>query len=554
VESQADLFPVQWDRPEDAQAMWLLDEVHSLRQTAPLDFDLRVAPMLGGGSRALEFYGIPFTADPKLVNGFIYQKLIFADLSPEALAAAMKEADTAVRRTAAELDVRWKRDWLPEIQSLLAGLWAFDTESAALPDLVKNLTEVRRHMDRLWGLHGIILSPAVLAISDFEDAYRDLFPDARPFDPYDLLAGLPNKTVEGNIALWELGRAAGKTDTLRAIVLESPIEALASALASTSEGRALWSRISEYAKVYGERGDDLYIDEPTWAEDLTPILRGVREAVLHPEWNLAMELHRQAEHRDTRLAEMRVRLASHPSAVRSELEALLEAAQAGTTLSEDHHFWIDTKATFHARRAGLAVGKRLAEAGALEQASDVFYLTLAELQPLAEGEAHAADLRARVAARRAEAARFADVPHPVILGTPQALPALDSAIMKSNFKLSGNFMAPPQSGSELRGMPGSRGKASGRARVVRTLDEAEQKLARGEILVAPATLPSWTPFFANAAAVVTGAGGVLSHAAVVAREYGLPAVVSVRGVMDVIRDGQLIEVDGDEGVVRILPI
>jgi pyruvate,water dikinase len=123
----------------------------------------------------------------------------------------------------------------------------------------------------------------------------------------------------------------------------------------------------------------------------------------------------------------------------------------------------------------------------------------------------------------------------------------------AGFKINGNFMAPPVSGHELPGMPGSRGKVTGTARVVRTVEEAEQRLLPGEILVAPATLPSWTPFFSFVAAVVTGAGGVLSHAAVVAREYGIPAVVSVRGVMDVIRDGQLIEVDGDAGVVRIVP-
>jgi rifampicin phosphotransferase len=224
-----------------------------------------------------------------------------------------------------------------------------------------------------------------------------------------------------------------------------------------------------------------------------------------------------------------------------------------TVLTEDHHFWIDTKITFHARRVSLAVGKRLAESGVLEQPGDVFDLTLAEVLALADREAPVAELRARIAERRADAARFADAAHPIILGTPQVLPAVDSALMKSMFKLNGNFMAPPVSGRELRGMPGSRGKVIGRARVVRTLAEAEQRLASREILVAPATLPSWTPLFASLAGVVTGAGGVLSHAAVVAREYGFPAVVSVPGVMDAIRDGQIIEVDGDAGVVRILP-
>lgn len=551
MERQPDPFPVQWDDPEDAKAMWFLDEVHSFRQTTHLDFDLRVRPLVMGGSRADARYGVPFKTEPRLVHGFIYLKMSLAELPGEKMAAAFKEADVTIRQVARELADRWKRTWLPEIQSHLAELHAFDLGSASLPELLRHLAGVEQRVQRLWELHGLVLTPAVIAISDFEDAYRDLFSDASPFDPYDLLAGFHNKTVEGNLRLWELGRAVGRGQ-LRALVVETTPAALPAALAQSPEGRALWSKIEDHVKTYGECGDDLYIDAPTWNEDATSILRGLREAVLHPELDLAADLHRQARYRDARLVGVRARLASHPRAVQDEFEALLAAAQAATVLTEDHHFWIDTKITFHARRVSLAVGKRLAESGVLEQPGDVFDLTLSEVLALVDREAPVAELRARIAERRADAARFADAARPTILGTPQALPAVDSAFIKSMFKLNGNFMAPPASGRELRGMPGSRGKVIGRARVVRTLDEAEQRLAPREILVAPATLPSWTPLFASLAGVVTGAGGVLSHAAVVAREYGFPAVVSVPGVMDAIRDGQVIEVDGDAGVVRIL--
>lgn len=550
--SQDASFPVQWDKPEDAQAMWILDEVHSPRQMSYLDYDLRLSPLVMGTSRGYEVYGLPVASEPKLVHGFVYLKVRFADLPGDGLAAAFKAADAANRRAGAELDHLWKNTWLPEIQAHLADLASFDLGQASLPLLLRRLAEVEQRLRRLWELHTIVLSPVILAISDFEDAYRDLFPDAQPFDPYDLLAGFSNKTVERNLRLWEIGRAAAG-GPLRALLIETAAAALPAALAQSPEGRALWSEIEAHVKVYGECGDDLYIDAPTWSEDPTPILRGLREAVLHPERDLAAELRRQAEHRDARLAEVRARLAAHPRAIRDEFEALLAAAQVANVLTEDHHFWLDTKITFHARRVSLEVGKRLAAAGVLEHPGDVFALTLLELTSLADREAPTAELRARIAERRAEAARYADAPRPPILGVPQAFPNVESAVMKSGFKLNGGFMAPPANGNELSGLPGSRGKVTGIARVVRTLDEAEQRLAPGEILVAPATLPSWTPFFASLAGVVTGAGGVLSHAAVVAREYGLPAVVSVRGVMEAIRDGQTIEVDGDAGVVRILP-
>ncbi len=114
--------------------------------------------------------------------------------------------------------------------------------------------------------------------------------------------------------------------------------------------------------------------------------------------------------------------------------------------------------------------------------------------------------------------------------------------------------APPQlaeTPNAVRGNAGAPGVALGPAKVVRTLAEAG-KLQPGDVLVAETTAPPWTPLFATVAAVVTDTGGVLSHCAVVAREYGLPAVVGTGVATVVIRDGDLLEVDGGTGVVRVL--
>ena len=103
----------------------------------------------------------------------------------------------------------------------------------------------------------------------------------------------------------------------------------------------------------------------------------------------------------------------------------------------------------------------------------------------------------------------------------------------------------------IRGAAGSAGKARGTARIVRSLEDAVG-LRAGEILVAETTAPPWTPLFAIAAAVVTDTGGVLSHCAVVAREYAIPAVVGTVNATAAIGDGDLVEVDGDAGTVRIV--
>jgi pyruvate,water dikinase len=113
---------------------------------------------------------------------------------------------------------------------------------------------------------------------------------------------------------------------------------------------------------------------------------------------------------------------------------------------------------------------------------------------------------------------------------------------------------PPQPSDEpgvLRGNPGSPGVVRGRARVLRSLPEAAG-LRQGEVLVAETTAPPWTPLFATAAAIVTDTGGILSHSAVVAREYRIPAVVGTGAATATIRSGQEVEVDGDRGIVRVL--
>jgi phosphoenolpyruvate synthase/pyruvate phosphate dikinase len=100
-------------------------------------------------------------------------------------------------------------------------------------------------------------------------------------------------------------------------------------------------------------------------------------------------------------------------------------------------------------------------------------------------------------------------------------------------------------------LKGSPGTARGRARVIRSLADAH-RLGAGEVLVTETTAPPWTPLFARAAAIVTDAGGILSHCAVVAREYGVPAVVGTRTGTRAIEDGRLVEVDGTAGTVRML--
>jgi phosphoenolpyruvate synthase/pyruvate phosphate dikinase len=106
-------------------------------------------------------------------------------------------------------------------------------------------------------------------------------------------------------------------------------------------------------------------------------------------------------------------------------------------------------------------------------------------------------------------------------------------------------------GSTLHGVPASSGRFTGQVRVVR--DESEfDKIQVGDILVCPGAAPSWSVIFPSVSAVVTEAGGILSHPAIIAREYGIPAVMAVPGATRKLKDGQRVTVDGDQGTVAIV--
>jgi pyruvate,water dikinase len=181
----------------------------------------------------------------------------------------------------------------------------------------------------------------------------------------------------------------------------------------------------------------------------------------------------------------------------------------------------------------LPVGAMLAQAGQLAHADDIFFLSLPEIHIALDGT----DFRSTVGERRAAYAQErARRSVPLVLLSDGTMPAAEPA-------------ASDGTGQVLRGIPASPGRMTGPARVI--LDPHTAQLAQGEILVAPSTDPGWTPLFLMAGGLVVETGGPMSHSAIVAREYGIPAVVGVTEATKRIQTGQSITVDGSSGTVTI---
>jgi pyruvate,water dikinase len=241
---------------------------------------------------------------------------------------------------------------------------------------------------------------------------------------------------------------------------------------------------------------------------------------------------------------------------------MLETAQTAEVIHNDHAYWLDCACIYEVRKVMLVLGQRLVKASILDNHEDVMHLTLSEIKRISAGLAQRqpqGGQQSLVRERQAGLSRFAKIKPPLQLGTILWLEPPESEPM---FRAGQKFMGVAVSGAlngnkneavggELRGNAGSPGVARGVVKVVRSLAEAS-KIAPGDILIAETTAPPWTPLFATVAAVVTDTGGILSHSAVVAREYRIPAVVGAYNATETFRDGQMVEVDGNQGIVRIL--
>jgi pyruvate,water dikinase len=465
------------------------------------------------------------------------------------MGARGKRAEEKLNDTMGRLAERWDTEWLPEIKNFLAYCDAFDLTGADTPDLLAHLDAMLERSNRIWCIHFQIVTPIYVAMGLFDDLYRDLFGNEGAFDAYRLLEGFDNKTLETNRSLWDLSRKALATPEVCRVLEERAGSEVVAALEGSPAGQAFLEELNAFLDAYGHRGPTWGMSLPGWIEDPTPVINNLKDYVTQSEGDPGAELEALAAEREQALAEARERLKGYPQQVTNQFEFLLKAAQEGIVLTEDHGFWIDFIGLYRIRKVFMEVGRRLAGAGVIETPDDIFQLKLDELRASSVASPPD-DRRSLIAERRAELEHFSAVTPPPKLGTDYGPPP-DTPVTRAFGKFWGAPPQPQEDPGVWKGNAGSPGKARGPAKVIRSLAEAD-KLQRGDILVAETTSPPWTPLFATAAAIVTDTGGILSHCAVVAREYRIPAVVGTGTATSTISDGQTLEVDGDTGAVRIV--
>jgi phosphohistidine swiveling domain-containing protein len=386
------------------------------------------------------------------------------------------------------------------------------------------------------------VSPVMLAgMQSYALARRLLGELASEHECQMVLGGSPtNPTTQMHLALFRLAQDLRADTDSRHLLQHLPAEYLAQQYQHGGLPALLQQGLARFLQAYGHQSVcELDLGVPRWAEDPTDVLAYL-SSYLQLEAR-AQTPALQLQQADRAARAMIVTLSQHARQghwLRGWLvHFCLQRAHALAGYREMPRFVLGLLLA-QARAHLWPVGAALEEAGRLNQAEDLFFLTFPEVHAALTG----ADLREQVRARRSLFERELGRRRvPLVLLSDGTNPAAQAQHTPNTVQPEG----------VLQGIPASPGRVTALARVI--LDPHTARLAPGEILVAPSTDPGWTPLFLQAAGLVMEVGGAMAHGAIVAREYGLPAVVGVREATSCIRTGQRITIDGSAGRILLEP-
>jgi rifampicin phosphotransferase len=469
----------------------------------------------------------------------------------------LQQCATAIREDkASQLVRRWYDEWRPGHAARIAELMRVQLSMLSDAELGEHLRSMQRFADESIYVHFAL---GILSYTQGELAFtcRDLL-GWDEIKVLDLLSGLSEKSTEPAQRLSELARMARERPAVRSL-LEAGGQGAVDELAGTD--REFAAAFADYQRHYGCRALRYEVADPTLAETPGLVLELVRAQVAL-DYDPAAAANALREKRESAVAEARATLASASPKERERFEEVLRRAQFVYPVREDNEFYAVSAPIALLRYALLELGGRLKDGGLLDGRDDVFFLEFPEaLAALSNGE----DCRALVSRRKGERAWVRANPGPASYGEDSGPPPSFKALprearlfheallwtMDRDFESEATERGRRRGADMvLQGIAAAAGQYTGPVRVIK--DESQfDKLQPGDVLVCPITSPVWSVLFPAIGALITDTGGILSHSAIIAREYGIPAVVATGNATELLRDGHVVTVDGGAGAVKL---
>lgn len=561
-------FPIEWETEQEKELFWVYDDLHCPRPLSPMYFDI------GGWwltcDHMFRRFGTPFASDwiAKNVNGYLYTAAIPADPDfdvrskeynslyvarvpqddPEYASKIGNYLNAVLPTYGLNFADWWKERLVPEMK------WNLDylkskidkVDEIDLMEWAVILEDAIDIHDRHWKIHWMLNFSQLSATLNLEATAEEVHGEVDS----ELLGRLQNSADDRNWdaieQLWKMKEIAKEDEEIGKAFASGEGDTIFEALQSTERGRKfIEENLEPYQREFGWHA--VWSHEfifPTRFEDPSPTL-DVIKGYLDSDYDYPSAVKHLADDIKAASEELLEGLEGEDL---EKMKAANEINLKMAPLTPDHHFYIDQGTNAHLRVVLVCIGKKLVEAGALDEPEDIVFLRYNELRYLI-GDLEGFDARSIITQRKAERAKAEKIKPKDWIGT-----ATESQLEFPYLSLWGfpDRLDIEQGGVEtVTGIGASPGVVEGTAKVVSSIDEFDE-VKEGDVLVCQMTNPAWTPLFAMISAIVTDAGGTVSHPAVMAREFGIPAVIGSSVGTSRIKSGDRVRVDGSSGVVEVL--
>ncbi len=576
------------DDPErqqhEEESLWFFNGLNFPEAMYPFDTIWAECCYLGLSQYNTRFFSIPtaYGLDQRILNGYIY-------FSP----VPVKEPEVIESRVPVFMEragyyfANWKemeKKWEVKMKAVIDEL--SDLEIEPLPELEKMEVitggvgeskgyHLLKSYDKLidlgiqcWQYHFEHLNLGYAAYVTFMDFCQKVFPDIQLQRVAQMVGGIDVIMYQPDEELKKLAKSAISLSIADELLACKTFDEVSETLQASDQGQQWLAQFEEarYPWFYISTGTGMYHHHKSWNDDLNIPFNGIISYIekLQKGESIERPTDKVRSERDTIIAEYRALIEDDET--RTTFDQLLDTAWTVFPYVENHLFYVEH--WFHSVfwNKVREVAKIMQEFGIIEDVEDIWYLKRSEIKDLLWDVVTAwatvvkprgtKTIPAEIKWRKEVLQKFREWSPPPALGTlPEKIQEPFSIVLwgVTNEALESwsKLQNTDESVSEFTGYAGSPGSVEGPARVCLSTDEVGD-LKEGEILIAPTTSPSWAPAFTKIAACVTDVGGVMCHAAIVCREYGMPAVVGTGHGTKVITTGQMLRVNGTTGEVHIL--
>ncbi len=521
-------------------------------------------PQLNAGARYAfdEFGSLLQSIENRVIGGWLYIRYIpfggheGVPPAPEVMAERIKRCILAVQTDkAGQVIDAWYGDWQPKLARRIAELRDMPLAELTEAELDAHMSSLNELSLKAWRVHFTLAFAYIYSLYELVIACRDLlaWDEGRALQ---LVSGLSSKTTEPARRLGELARLAKERPVLTSLLERLDDDGAGEMISRLPQiDPEFANALAAYQKKYGICALNTELADLTLAETPMIILGLIRDQ-MRRDYDSAAEATHLEEQRQSARAEA---VANLDKVDCTRFEWVLDRAARAYPIREENEFFTISVPIALQRYCVLEMGRRLVEKGIIQQVDDIFFL---EIEEARAALGSIGDHQALVTRRRGERAWVEAHPGPNTYGKPPAPPTNDALPPEVRFAKSATawqietMIAPVMSGrtqakwAALTGIPASQGNYQGRVCIIRNESEFG-KLRAGDVLVCPTTSPVWSVLFSSIGALVTNYGGILSHPAIIAREFQIPAVVATGNATELLQDGQIVKVDGTRGTVEV---